>query len=287
MMRQGIALMLMAGVSVAGAAQTFKSRVESVRLDALVLDRGRPVVGLRADDFEIRDNGALQAVTLLGAGALPMDVILLLDMSGSLSAERLGALRAAAGALLDALRPADRAALATFSREVQRAQALTHDVAAVRRALERETPSGPTVLVDAMFAAIGMTEPGDRCLLIVFSDGLDTASWLQPDAVVRAAERSEVVIYAVTTSTARHAPGLLRHVTDSTGGQLLEVDSASLPTAFTRVLDEFRQRYVLSYTLSSAPAVGWHRLDVRVKHRDLTVRTRAGYRVVKPRPAAR
>ncbi len=158
MMRQGIALMLMAGVSVAGAAQTFKSRVESVRLDALVLDRGRPVVGLRADDFEIRDNGALQAVTLLGAGALPMDVILLLDMSGSLSAERLGALRAAAAALLDALRPADRAALATFSREVQRAQALTHDVAAVRRALERETPSGPTVLVDAMFAAIGMTE---------------------------------------------------------------------------------------------------------------------------------
>lgn len=287
MMRRGIALMLMAGVSVAGAAQTFRSRVESVRLDALVLDRGRPVVGLRADDFEIRDNGALQAVTLLGAGALPMDVILLLDMSGSLSAERLGALRAAAGALLDALRPADRAALATFSREVQRAQALTHDVAAVRRALERETPSGPTVLVDAMFAAIGMTEPGDRCLLIVFSDGLDTASWLQPDAVVRAAERSEVVIYAVSTSTARHAPGLLRHVTDSTGGQLLEVDSASLPTAFTRVLDEFRQRYVLSYTLSSAPAVGWHRLDVRVKHRDLTVRTRAGYRVVKPRPAAR
>ena len=288
MMRRGIALMLMAGVSVAGAAQTFKSRVESVRLDALVLDRGRPVVGLRADDFEIRDNGALQAVTLLGAGALPMDVILLLDMSGSLSAERLGALRAAAGALLDALRPADRAALATFSREIQRAQALTHDVAAVRRALERETPSGPTVLVDAMFAAIGMTEPGDRrCLLIVFSDGLDTASWLQPDAVVRAAERSEVVIYAVTTSTARHGPGLLRHVTDSTGGQLLEVDSASLPTAFTRVLDEFRQRYVLSYTLSSAPAVGWHRLDVRVKHRDLTVRTRAGYRVVKPRPAAR
>lgn len=287
MMRRGIALMLMAGVSVAGAAQTFKSRVESVRLDALVLDRGRPVVGLRADDFEIRDNGALQAVTLLGAGALPMDVILLLDMSGSLSAERLGALRAAAGALLDALRPADRAALATFSREVQRAQALTHDVAAVRRALERETPSGPTVLVDAMFAAIGMTEPGDRCLLIVFSDGLDTASWLQPDAVVRAAERSEVVIYAVSTSTARHAPGLLRHVTDSTGGQLLEVDSASLPTAFTRVLDEFRQRYVLSYTLSSAPAVGWHRLDVRVKHRDLTVRTRAGYRVVKPRPAVR
>jgi VWFA-related protein len=139
-----------------------------------------------------------------------------------------------------------------------------------------------------MFAAIGMTDPGDRrSLLIVFSDGLDTASWLQPDAVVRAAERSEVVIYAVSTSSARHAPGLLRQVTDSTGGQLLEVDSASLSTAFTRVLNEFRQRYVLSYTLSSAPAAGWHRLDVRVKQRDLTVKTRAGYGVIGPRPTAR
>jgi VWFA-related protein len=284
----GIALVVAVGVSVAGAAQTFKSRVESVRLDALVLDRGRPVLGLTADNFEIRDNGALQTVTLLGAGALPLDVILLLDMSGSLPAGRLDALRAAGGALLDALRPADRAALATFSREIHRAQPLTHDLVAVRRALERETPSGPTVLVDAMFAAIGMTDPGDRrSLLIVFSDGLDTASWLQPDAVVRAAERSEVVIYAVSTSSARHAPGLLRQVTDSTGGQLLEVDSASLSTAFTRVLNEFRQRYVLSYTLSSAPAAGWHRLDVRVKQRDLTVKTRAGYRVVGPRPTAR
>jgi Ca-activated chloride channel homolog len=286
---QGIGTVVMTvAVSAPLAAQTFKSRVESVRLDALVLDRGQPVHGLTAEDFEIRDNGALQRVTLLGAGALPLDVVLVLDMSGSLSAHRLEALRAAGGALLDALGPADRAALVTFSREIHRAQPLTHDVGAVRRALEREAPSGPTVLVDAMFAAIGTTEPGDRrSLLIVFSDGLDTASWLQPDAVIRAAERSDVVIYAVSTASARHAPGLLRQVTDSTGGQLLEVDSASLSTAFTRVLNEFRQRYVLSYTLPSTPSDGWHRLDVRVKNRDLTVRARSGYRVVRPRPTAR
>jgi Ca-activated chloride channel homolog len=289
MTRQGIATLVMTvAVSVAGGAQTFKSRVESVRLDALVLDGKQPVLGLTAHDFEIRDNGALQTVTLLGAGALPLDVILLLDMSGSLSAQRLAALRAAGGALLDALGPADRAALATFSREIHRAQPLTHDVAAVRRALEREMPSGPTVLVDAMFAAIGMSDPGERrCLLIVFSDGLDTASWLQPDAVVHAAERSDVVVYAVSTSSVRHAPGLLRQVTDSTGGQLLEVASASLSTAFTRVLYEFRQRYVLSYTLVSAPSDGWHRLDVRVKNRALTVKARPGYRVVRPRPTGR
>jgi hypothetical protein len=57
MTRQAIAtLVLTVALSAAGAAQTFKSRVESVRLDALVLDRGRPVLGLTADHFEIRDN---------------------------------------------------------------------------------------------------------------------------------------------------------------------------------------------------------------------------------------
>src|SRR5688572_27650511 len=151
------------------AAQTFKSLVESVRLDALVLDKGQPLLGLTADDFEVRDNGVVQTVTVLGVGTLPLDVVLVLDMSGSLSDEELGALRSAAGALLVALEPADRAALVTFSHVIHRAQPLTHDAAAVRRALNHEIRSGPTVLVDAMFAAIGMTEPGDRrSLLIVF-----------------------------------------------------------------------------------------------------------------------
>lgn len=268
------------GISTPAAAQTFKSRVESVRLDALVLDRGQPVLGLTADDFEVRDNGVLQTATLLGAGAQPLDVILALDMSGSLSSDRLAALRSAGGALLDALEPADRAALVTFSQEIHQAQPLTHDVAALRGALDRETPAGPTVLVDAMYAAIGIAEPGERrSLLIVFSDGIDTASWLQPDAVVRAAERSEVVVYGVSTARRQRAPSLLGQVTERTGGQLFEVDSAALASAFTRVLSEFRQRYVLSYTLSSAPAEGWHRLDVRVKKRDAMVRARPGYRV--------
>ena len=190
--------------------------------------------------------------------------------------------------MLDALEPADRAALATFSHVIHRAQPLTHDAAAVRRALDRQIPSGPTVLVDAMFAAIGMTEPGDRrSLLIVFSDGIDTVSWLPPDAVVRAAERSDVVIYAVSTARSRQARPLLPQVTERTGGQLFEVDATALASAFTRVLTEFRQRYVLSYTLSSPASEGWHRLNVRLKKRAATVKARSGYRVGSLQPLVR
>ena len=261
-------------------AQTFKSRVDSVRLDALVVANRQPVLGLSADDFEVRDNGVLQKVTLLGTGSLPLDVILVLDMSGSLPAERLEALRAAAGTLLAALESDDRAALATFSYEIHRAQALTSDFASVRRGLERVKPSGGTALVDAMYAAIGMNDPGERRgLMIVFSDGIDTASWLQPTAVIGAAQRSEITIYAVSTAMPAHTPALLREVTEETGGKLLEVDSASLATAFTRVLNEFRQRYVLSYTLPGTAAEGWHRIEVRVKKRNAVVKARPGYRI--------
>ena len=270
---------VLAGLSAVAPAQTFKSRVDTVRLDALVLDGNQPVLGLTAEDFEVRDDGAVQNVTLLAAGSLPLDVILTLDMSGSLAAGRLDALRAAADSLLGALHAHDRAAITTFSDAIHRLQPLTHDVDALRRALQHAVPSGGTRLSDAVFASVGMVTPGDRrSLLIVFSDGLDTSSWLQPAAVIRAAERAEVVIYAVSAARVGKR-GILREFTDRTGGKLLEVDSSALTTAFMTVLNEFRQRYVLSYTLPTTPSPGWHDIDIRVKGRRATVRTRSGYRV--------
>jgi len=263
------------------AAQVkFTSRIDSVRLDALVTRDGRPVLGLTADDFEVRDNGTLQQVTLLGAGSLPLDVILTLDESASLTPERLDILRGATDALLSALTENDRAALATFSHQVIHRQALTPAFDLIRGALAGVRPSGATSLIDAMYAAIAMAEPGDhRSLLIVFSDGIDTTSWLRPEAVVQAARRSDVVVYAVSTAGARQTPQMLRDVTKSTGGKVLEVDSAALASAFVQILDEFRQRYVLSYSLQRAPSAGWHRIDVRVKQRGTSVKARSGYHV--------
>jgi hypothetical protein len=53
--------------------------------------------------------------------------------------------------------------------------------------------------------------------------------------------------------------------------------STKLETAFTRVLDEFRQRYLLTFSPATDSAPGWHHLDVRVKRRGVTVKARAGY----------
>jgi len=273
----GIVCLLTASVQ---TQTSFRTRVESVRLDVLVTAGDRPLLGLSARDFEVRDNDELQQVTLIGAGSVPLDVILALDMSSSLTAGRLTALRSASASLVKTLEADDRAAVVTFNQSVSRLQPLSSDHRLVERALADATPSGATSLVDAMYASIGIAEPGDRrTLLIVFSDGIDTASWLPAASVVRAAQRSETVIYAVSTAAANRSPTLLSEVTGPSGGKVLEVDSARLRSAFVQILTEFRERYLLSYTLPSTASAGWHRIDVRVKRRGAQARTRSGYEV--------
>ena len=75
----------------AGLAQTpaFSSNVESVRVDVLVAQNGKPVKGLRPEDFELRDNGVLQTVDLVSDEEIPLNVVMALDMSASLDLNRL------------------------------------------------------------------------------------------------------------------------------------------------------------------------------------------------------
>lgn len=281
-----LALLLILSVSSgAGArepdqqAATFASRVEAVRVDVLVTDRNGPVLNLDPDDFEVRDNGVRQQVTLVSFEEVPLSVMLALDLSASVDGPRLAHLRKAGGALLAGLEPDDHAGLITFNHLVSRPQPPTPDVGLVRAALDRTEPSGATSLIDATYAGLA-TAGSDirRALLVVFSDGTDTSSWLLPDQVVDAARRSSVVVYGVAAGQTRRGPRFLQDVTDVTGGSLFPVDTTeNLDAVFVRLLSEFRQRYLLSYTPTGVDEPGWHDLDVRVRRRGVTVKARAGY----------
>jgi Ca-activated chloride channel family protein len=261
-----------------GASQTtFTSRIDAVRVDVLVTENGQPVPGLTPDDFEVLDNGVRQRVDLASFEQIPLNVVLALDMSASLQGLRLGHLQAAGKRVLDGLKPGDRAGLVTFSHVIASSQGLTDDLDRVRTALDQARGEGQTSLIDATHAGmlLGESDAG-RSLLIVFSDGVDTSSWLTSDAVLETARRGDVVVYGVEIGERRAS--FPRDLSEVTGGRLFAVESTKdLAAAFSRILEEFRMRYLVSYSPQGVPTGGWHRLDVRVKNRGVTVQARRGY----------
>jgi len=271
---------MFAATALTGAAPqpTFSSRIEAVRVDVLVTDRGQVVRGLGPQDFEVRDEGVLQEVDLVRLEQVPLNVILGLDVSASVTGERLEHLLAAGNTLLQRLAGDDRAALLTFSHAVRLRQELTSDIPGIRQALDAVIPAGQTALVDGTAAAIALAGADvGRSLLIVFSDGVDTASFLSPDVVLQSARRSDVVVYAVAMRS-RIEPTFLKHLGELTGGAVFEIESTKdLSRTFLRILEEFRQRYLLSFSPRGVPQTGWHRLEVRVKGRRATVNARVGY----------
>jgi VWFA-related protein len=264
--------------SIAAQQPTFSARTEMVRVDVLATEKGQPLRGLQPADFEVLDNGVPQQIELASFEQIPLNVVLALDMSDSVAGERLDHLRSAGRALLEGLKPDDQAALITFSHVVVMGSTLTTEVRRVRTALDEAQPVGGTALVDASYAGmmIGESDVG-RALLIVFSDGLDTSSWLSPDAVLETARRSDAVVYAVAISGEKAT--FLRDLSSLTGGSFFQIESTkNLSDVFLGILDEFRQRYLVSYSPRGVASGGWHQIEVRIRgRRSAAVKARAGY----------
>jgi VWFA-related protein len=277
----------------------FKSGVEMVRVDALVVREEKPVTDLNTDDFEVFDNGVRQAIDHVLSSEDPIDVMLTLDTSASLDKAELKHLADAVRSAIADLRPGDRAGLITFSEELSQLLPLTGRLDLLPASLNRLESSGATTLVDAAYAALLTTRAkGRRSLALVFTDGLDTWSWLEPAWVLAVAKRSETVVYTVELREAvapfvripgvrgridpreyyRAATRFLDDITDATGGRRLDAgDFNRLLATLRTVIGEFRQRYVIAYVPQGVAQDGWHSLDVRVKRRGVTVRARPGY----------
>ena len=267
-----------AWTAVAHTQPTFTARVEGVRVDVLVTDGSRrPLRGLTPADFVIRDNGIPQQVDVVSYGEIALNVGLAFDLSDSVAGARLDNLRNASDALTNALQPADQSALVTFNRAVSMPCPLSLDRECVSRALTSAAPDGETALVDGILAGmiVGESDVG-RSLLMVFSDGLDTASFMRAERILDMAKRSDVVVYPIATKGAR--PDFLEELASLTGGQLHEVDRKDdLSKTFRAILDEFRYRYLLTYTPRNVSRGGWHTLDVRVNRSGARVKARPGY----------
>lgn len=270
---------------------TFASGVNTVRIDVLVKDAGGVVSGLTVDDFELTDNGVVQRPSLVEDDATPLNIYLAFDTSASLTRERLKSFDLSARSLVDSLRSVDRVSLVTFNHRVSLQSALTRDAGQLTASLARVSPSGGTALRDATFITLTMRESDiSRALLMLFSDGDDTASWLTEAKVLEAARRSDVVVYPVapfdprrhlgprTTWVDPFARGFMRELINDTGGRALEApEDGDMRKVFTEIVNEFQRRYLLVYVPTNVADVGWHDVVVKLKHRRGAVTARRGY----------
>ena len=260
----------------AGAQQAvFSARVDTVRVDVDVRRNEQPVSGLGAGDFEVLDNGVPQKVDLIAPSAAPIDVVIVLDTSQSLDAKERAHLTAAGTTVIDALQAGERAALVTFSDRIAIRSLFSSDPQVLKSLVAAPMPAGDTALNDAAHAAmlVGTAATG-RPIVILFSDGADTASFLDEPAVLETARRTGSVVCAVALGD---RGGVLPDLADLTGGVFVkETSVARVAKRFAEILESFRRRYLVSFTPTGVTGEGWHKLTVKVKGGG-QVRARSGY----------
>jgi VWFA-related protein len=279
------------------APPVFRVGVEAVSVDVFVTREGTSLRGLRAEDFVVKDNGVRQRVEVVDRRTLPTTVVLALDRSASVSGRKLARLRAAAHAFLGELRARDEAALLTFDYRIELLHRATTDRAGLASALDGLEAGGATSVIDALYLSLKRRWGTGLPLVVLFTDGQDSGSWLENEDVLQAARESSTLLHVVGTESrglrlARSSRGagfspvdtesgfvyLLRRAAEITGGAYWAVDSEDhLGAAFRRVLEAANARYVLRYEPQGVARPGLHRLEVSVRGRGVDVRARQEY----------
>jgi VWFA-related protein len=310
MNRHLVAISLWVGTlaaAVAGQqAPRFRVRVDAVQVDVSVMRGGRPVAGLTAANFELRDTNVVQRVEAVTMEDVPVHLLLVLDTSGSVRGRTLADLQDATVAALESLGTEDCATVLTFSQHIAQFADASADRDGASRAIAAAVAGGWTSLDDALLHAL-VLRGGDtrRALVLLFSDGQDTASWLAPDTVLEDARRNDVIVYSVMPRPLWYAEGLssqnrfdgmrrrrlgfatdprvfrdflLFAVSEETGGEVVFTGAdRDLRALFLGILREFKSRYLLTYTPEGVPPDGWHPIEVRLKGARGEVKARRGY----------
>jgi Ca-activated chloride channel family protein len=308
------------GVAVAAPARevgvaTFRTGIAAVLVPFVVVDEhGRYVEDLKASDFRIREGEIEQHVEGLLDRSDPISVALVVDTSASM-ARSFNALKTAASALIDGLRPDDAVTMISFDTTSWVMCDLTRDHEAARQALVRMQASrgSPTALYDALLATKERLDPlPGRKALVLLTDGLDDASGFTDATGVQAAiDAANLPVFAVqfdTTGDARpnvvggaklllvpedmfnkpavfsKAGGYLRGLSIGSGGQFEQATTIeAVDRGFTRIAESLRRQYVLYYYPTNQAHDGsYRRIQVSVNRPGVTVRAREGYRAGVP-----
>lgn len=283
----------------------FRAGADTVRVFVTVTDRaGRLVTDLTEDKFEVRDEGKPQPITLFDNSPKPIQLIVLLDVSGSMEGN-LGLLRAGARQLFARLGPEDVAKVGTFGKDIVISPDFTRDARGLEAALPVEIdPRAPTPLWRAVDQAMASFDAASdrRRVVLVLSDGADSGPMMgkrflsQGEVIIRA-RREDVMVYGIGLqsrgaqrapvgigpgglSAAMQAnepdPALPRTALETGGGYIELRPRDDLGQAFARVLDELHSQYLLGFAPPRRDGKV-HDISVRLSAGGLEPRARKSY----------
>ena len=272
-------------------AQRIKVTTQTVPVYATVVDgQRRLVTDLLQPDFEVFDNGKLQPLTNFVNETTPFTAVVMLDTSGSMTLN-MEFVKHAAEEFLIRLLPEDKAKVGAFNDKIQvlpRDEPFTNNRDRLIRIVKENLDFGyPTRLWDAVDESMAALEAEEgRRVVLVFTDGDDSASRKGRDDVLDRAREKDMMIYAIGMqsdyfngqSKVRTRPDRgLRRVAEETGGGYFELTKTDdLGPTFTRVAQELHSQYVLGFSPESLDGKV-HKLDVKVKRAGLTARGRKSY----------
>jgi len=294
------------GPGAAGQQPVFRGTGDAVRVFVTVMDRdGRLITTLTKGDFEVRDEGKPQPITLFDNTPKPIRLVVMLDVSGSMEGN-LPLLRAAADELFSRLGPNDVARVGTFGRDIVISPAFTRDREELRQALPTAiAPDAPTPLWRAFDDALDVLkgEAEARPVVLVLSDGKDSGPvgfrqrFVSQAEIIDRARREDVMVYAIgmrSRSRQPMQPGIgrgglqamltadlpdpgLAVVAEQTGGGYAEIRfGQDLGAAFARVADELHSQYLIGFAPPKRDGKV-HDLDVRVAKSGMKPRARRSY----------
>jgi len=273
---------------------TFKTGVSDVRVDLQVTQGEMLVRNLHKEDFVVTDEGAPQNLVSFAHGTDKLSLLILLDVSGSMTRYLTQIARTAREALRY-LQPGDRIAIMVFARRSELHQEFSDNHAESARQMEKaifghdvgaSTNINEAVIAAAQYMDKGAGPVGRRAILIL-TDNLSTSKLVPDEKVIRALTEAETVLDAIVVGRgirpAQPKPGEYRNpdftpadvfkLAEETGGEAVKSERAD--ASFKDMIERIRLRYTLAYHAPEAPPGAFRHIIV-----DLTPQARKWYPAV-------
>lgn len=261
-----------------------EERVQAIELYTSVLNKGRPVTGLKKEAFTILEDGVPQALDGFEVVTnLPLSLGIGLDTSGSMEESLVEAQKTAVEFLKDVMTARDRCFLVNFDNEPQLDVRFTTDRDRIAQALAGMRAQGSTALWDAVVYGLFQYQGvRGRKSYVIVTDGEDRCSKFAFEAALDYAKKSGVALYFIgmkIPGTQLEVRSKLSRLSRETGGAAYFIQSAEgLSRIYAEINEELRSQYLLSYLpQNKTPGNAWRKIEVRVSPSNLVARTISGY----------